>query len=218
MQTRSILTRCLRVIGPSGCICWKIWIIEGIWQNFISFFKLVSTFWTLLCLWQYIVCHHICHMPVLEKWERKEEKDCEWTSTSAHIQTNLDLLSHQPDTILPHTFSFHAIHSKKLWKSCLCEKTHNHHASCSVFSKGCTRFLCLNTCGLHLFFETHLKAARTEVSFTARGRSVPLTGTDEYVSKLTVSKIVLMIIHEIVSSIKSKRSLDFNLGSGTAKV
>lgn len=71
------------------------------------------------------------------------------------------------------------------------------------------------------FFGTHLKAARTVVSFTARGRSVPLsavTGTDEYVSKLTVSKIVLMIIHEIVSSIKSKRSLDFNLGSETAKV
>ena len=38
-----------------------------------------------------------------------------------------------------------------------------------------------------------------------------VTGTDEYVSKLTVSKIVLMIIHEIVSSIKSKRSLVFNL-------
>ena len=166
---------------------------------------------TIYCMSSYM--SHACIRKM-----RKKGGERLWMNQHFSTYTNLDLLSHQPDTILPHTFSFHAIHSKKLWKSCLCEKTHNHHASCSVFSKGCTRFLCLNTCGLHLFFETHLKAARTEVSFTARGRSAPLTGTDEYVSKLTVSKIVLMIIHEIVSSIKSKRSLDFNLGSGTAKV
>lgn len=141
--------------------------------------------------------------------------------STEHIQTNLDRFSHQPDTILLHTFSFHAIHSKNLWKSCLCEKTHNHHANCSVFSKGCTKVSMFKHLRFTSFFGTHLKAARTVVSFTARGRSVPLsavTGTDEYVSKLTVSKIVLMIIHEIVSSIKSKRSLDFNLGSETAKV
>lgn len=38
-----------------------------------------------------------------------------------------------------------------------------------------------------------------------------VTGTDEYVSKLTVPKIVLMIIHEIIFSIKSKGLLVLTL-------
>ncbi len=61
-----------------------------------------------------------------------------------------DLLSHQPHTILPYTFSFHTIFSEKTWNNSLCEKAHD---------------VMWNITDL-TFFGRYLKVAGTMVSLT----------------------------------------------------
>lgn len=134
LPNASILTSGLRVLDPSGYICWKIWIIEGIWLNFVPFFKLFSTFRTLFCLWEYIVCHHIYHMSVLDNKEKERRRKTanepaleHWAYTDKPWPFFTSARHHPPTYLLfsCHTFK-ESLKKLSLWK--------DSQSSCQLFS------------------------------------------------------------------------------------